>query len=439
MTRRWTLRSRVAITALAVLALWVVVLTIGVNVVLRARLAGQVDDAVRTRAQAAAATVDIWPDGAITVRDVADDTAVDAGTWIFAGDRLVEEPPGSAGLRPSAETLTGRGSLYRTTGGSTGSRWYAEPLLQGGRQVGTVVTVMSLAPYGSTEQVVLIATATLAVLLLGGAYLALRAGVGLALRPVDEMTTQAARWSADDVSRRFSSAGRPAELQKLASTLDGGLDRLAAVLRHEQHFSAEVSHELRTPLARLSTDLELIRRRRDLPADVDRTVATMAGDVDELTSILETLMTTVRHRHSAPGRCDAPEVVRALLPRWHPQPHLECDEGPILIGVAPAVLERALIPVLDNASRYARTTVVVRISGGRGHVRIEVADDGPGIAGLETDEVFEPGRRGDPRGDHPGAGLGLALARRLVTAADGRIAAASSPAGATFTLTLPPG
>ncbi|MEO5832545.1 MAG: HAMP domain-containing sensor histidine kinase [Nakamurella sp.] len=440
MTRQpMTLRNRVALTALVVLALWVVVLTVGVNVVLGMRLAAQADGALRTRAQAAASTVQVGSDGGFTIRDTADDTAVDNGTWIFRAGQLVEEPAGGRRLRPIAQGLTDRGQVFLTTDGSAGSRWYAEPVRSDGVQVGSVVTLMSLAPYGSTERVVLVATVVLAVLLLGGAYLALRAGVGLALRPVDEMTGQAARWSADDGDRRFGTGSRPVELEVLASTLDGVLDRIAAVLRHERHFSAEISHELRTPLSRLSTDLELLERRADLPADVAATVAAMATDADELAAILETLLTTARQQHGVPGRCDAEEVVRSLAARWTPAPQVRRGDGPVVVGVASAVLQRVLIPVLDNAARYAESAVVVRIRGQRGHVRIEIADDGPGITGVDPLDVFEPGRRGHAHDDHPGSGLGLSLARRLAVAADGTISATSSPRGATFTLTLPSG
>ncbi len=439
MLRPATLRTRVALTALLVLALWVVVLTVGVNVVLRNRLAGQTDDALRARAQAAVSTVQVEPDGGFTVRNVADDSAVDVGTWIFKADQLVEEPSGGAGLLAVAEGMTERGRVFLTTGGSSGSRWYAEPVRSGSRQVGTVVTQMSLAPYGTTEQAVLVATVALAVLLLVGAYLALRAGVGLALRPVTSMTGQAARWSNDDVDRRFGATGRPAELETLAATLDGVLDRLAAVLRHERLLSAEVSHELRTPLSRLAADLELLGRRPELPDDLRNSVAAMSADADELAVILDTLLAAARQYHGVTGRCDAEEVVRSLADRWRPIPQIRRGDGSVIVGVPQAVLERALIPVLDNAARFAATAVIVGISGRRGEVRVEIADDGPGIRGLDPDEVFEPGVRGHTDDDHPGAGLGLSLARRLVVAADGRISAASSPAGATFTLTLPAG
>lgn len=434
-----TLRQRVALTALAVLAVWVVVLTVGVNVVLRDRLSAQADASLQARAQAAAATVEVAADGGFTVRDTTDDTAVDVDTWIFRADRLVEEPPGGTALTPVAAGLAGRGRTSLTTDGSTGNRWYAEPLVRDGIQVGTVVTLTSLAPYGRAGQATLVGTVVLAVLLLVGAYLALRGGVGLALRPVTAMTSQAARWSSDDVDRRFGAARRPVELADLAATLDGVLDRLGGVLRHERHFSAEVSHELRTPLARLATELHLLRGQVDQEGPAAATIRVMADDVAELSGIVGTLLAAARQVNGTAGRCDVGLVVRSLVDRWDPPPVVVGAAVPIVAGVGAEIVQRTLIPLLDNAHRYARSAVTVTVSGRRNEVCIEIADDGPGFTGLTPAEVFEPGRRGDPDDGHPGAGLGLALVRRLVTAADGTVTAVSTPAGATFTVRLPTG
>lgn len=437
--RPGTLRGRVAAGAVLVLALWVVVLVIGVNVVLGSRLAAQADDALRARAQAAAATVQVTADGSFFIREGADDSAVDIGTWIFQGQQLLEEPPGGSALRPVAQGLTGSGRALLTTDGSTGNRWYAEPVLRDGAQVGTVVTVMSLAPYGSAEQVVRWATITLGACLLIGAWLALRAGVGVALRPVEVMTSQAARWSAGDIERRFGAAGRPAELEALAVTLDDVLDRLAAVLRRERDLSAEISHELRTPLARLRADLDLLGARKDMRGATHVPVAHLSADVDELTAIVDTVLAAAREPRAAAGRCNVQDVVRSLTAHRRPLPVVRRGQGSVVAGATGEIVQRALAPLLDNAYRYANTGVTIDVCGSRGQVHIQIADDGPGLQGIDPESVFDPGRRGDPHGEHPGAGLGLSLVHRLVTAADGTVRVTSTPNGAVFLVSLPAG
>jgi len=303
-----------------------------------------------------------------------------------------------------------------------------------------VVTSLSLAPYRSTKELTLVGSATFAVLLLVAVYLALRLAVGRALRPVHDMTHQAARWSEDDVERRFGDQRLPAELEDLAATLDRLLDRLSAVLHHERRLSAEVSHELRTPLARVLAEVELLR------ADGGRTPAGQALDsirmsVVGATEILEALMSAARSGYAGDlGRCEVAGAVRDMIAARQQDrvPVLARTATAAYAGVDADVLARALSPVLDNAVRYATSEVVVTVLAARGLVQVGVADDGPGFEAADLAEVFEPGHR-RTHGGHQGAGLGLALSRRLVTTAGGTIDAANDHAGARVTLSLPAG
>ena len=91
----------------------------------------------------------------------------------------------------------------------------------------------------------------------------------------------------------------------------------------------------------------------------------------------------------------------------------------VVVGVDADVVVRALSPVVDNALRFARTRVEVRAARRQGWAVITVADDGPGMTEDVATRAVEPGFRGDPQDGHSGAGLGLALVRRLIVAAGG--------------------
>jgi signal transduction histidine kinase len=110
-------------------------------------------------------------------------------------------------------------------------------------------------------------------------------------------------------------------------------------------------------------------------------------------------------------------------------------DGPLVAGVDGALLERALAPVLDNALRYCRDAVVVETGSGPGGPWIRVQDDGPGVRADLVETAFEPGVSG--AGEHGGAGLGLALARRLARAGGGDLHLEPGTGGARFLLTLP--
>jgi signal transduction histidine kinase len=98
--------------------------------------------------------------------------------------------------------------------------------------------------------------------------------------------------------------------------------------------------------------------------------------------------------------------------------------------------------LLDNALAHARTAVEVRASAEPEGARLDVIDDGPGIAEADRERIFDRFHRGDPaRSQHTaGSGLGLAIARTLAERNGGTVVLADSdgePAGAHFVLRLP--
>lgn len=440
-----SLRSRLAWTATTVTAAWLVALAVGAAFLLGAALSRQADGVLLARAEATAATIRVADDGSVTVADVRDDQALDVGTWIFDGTgAAVESPAGSSpSLDKLAASLAGRGQRSVDTGTTDPLRLLALPVVQAGEQHATVVTSASLTPYRELQRAGLIALAVVGPLVLLGVYLVSRVTLGRALRPVQLMSTQAGQWSADHVDRRFGLQPRPAELAELAGTLDGMLDRLSAVLRHERQLSAELSHELRTPLARIQTEIDLMRSRPRAVTEQARAHEAIDAAVERMRQVLESLISTARADGGAPpGRCSPVEIVNVLLdrlPAVRPELTVSTGGASIMAGVDAPIMERLLSPLIDNAVRHAASRVAIAISRRGPQVEIQIADDGPGIPPDATDRIFEPGFRAEPSDGHDGAGLGLALARRLVTAVDGTITAGVVPdgRGTVFTVRVP--
>ncbi|MFF3822078.1 sensor histidine kinase [Streptomyces bluensis] len=464
-----TLRGRLALVALTTAAMLMTVLTVVFNAVMDRHLQHQADGELRSRAAAVATTVDTRGPR-VRVLETVNDRLLDANVWIYAGNRLLEKPPGATSdstLTRAADRLTAQGNPACTTVHAHGHQpvRLCSHAVGGGRATATVVTALDLAPYRSSADTLLLGSLILDGVMLGCTYLLTRLSVGRALRPVRTMTDQATQWSAVGSDQRFGAEDHPVELARLGASMDELLDRIRTVLRHEQQLTGELSHELRTPLTRIIMELDWWRARPRTDAETRATQEVIAEAAQSMRTICDTLLNDARenalNRETAPGttdvlpvldrllqRLDTPDQVKTSVEAVEAREAREATEAvgaaaPVLAleaGVAPALLERILSPLLANAVRYARSRVTVSVGRVPGAVRIDVVDDGPGVPEAFVGELFQPGRRADSGDGHDGAGLGLPLARRLARTVGGEVVhdPGHSP-GARFTVTLPAG
>jgi len=444
--RRLGLRSRLAIAVSLGATLALGALTAGFNVALRSSLHHDADQVVSARASAALDTLTV-ENGRVHSVEAPDQGAVDAQVWVYSGRRPIEQPRAPRTVQRLAASLAG-GPIRYADESATDTRLYAVPVVRSGQRVGTVVAGLSLEPYERTASRALTASlifagATLLVIVAAAGWI-----VGRALRPVARMTAEAATWSERDLDHRFNAGEPHDELTRLAATFDRLLDRLAASLRHEQRFSAELSHELRTPLAAISAEAELALAREREPGDYRRALEVISTRASQLQRTLETLVAAARAESSAMrGTADAMEVAErarescAALARTRGIAiTVAPPRTPLRVGVDADAAERVLAPLLENACRYGRRSVQVSLRGGSDSVEFLVADDGPGVEAGEREAIFEPGVRGAAANgsvSDAGAGLGLALARRLARALGGDVRCVERTGGAVFVACVP--
>jgi signal transduction histidine kinase len=444
---RLGLRQRIWLTVMSSIAIVVIGLTGGFNLVVSDRLDHEANTVAIARATAELDSLRITPAG-IHLAETFDAGAVDTPTWVFHAAQPLEQPRTNAIDRKSAAALTRAGRGFRDVA-VTDTRLYALPVLSGGRRVGTVVSAVALGPYERIKRVALVGSIVLALLALAAVALATRWLLSRALRPVTQMTSQAAEWSEHDLERRFSMGEPRDEFTRLAATLDGLLDRVALSLRHEQSLTAELSHELRTPLTQISTEAQYALRYAEGPDDRGEGYRRILASARQMTRILDTLLSAARAQsmpthtvsdaesgaRAAIETCESVAAAREVDIVLHAPPHR------IGAGVDAGLLERVLSPLIENACRYARKNVTVAIGREDSTVTFEVADDGPGILEQDYENVFMPGYRGVNREIEPdapnGAGLGLALARRLARGVGGEIRIVPGASGARFIVSLP--
>jgi signal transduction histidine kinase len=215
--------------------------------------------------------------------------------------------------------------------------------------------------------------------------------------------------------------------------------------RRQQRFIADASHELRAPLARMRTELEV-----DLahPEDSDpwRTHRSALEEIERLQRLVDDLLQLARTdaaaSRPATSVVDLDDLVLAEAERVRAAGRVHVDLSDLSAAQTvgdPDGLARAIRNVADNAARHARTTVAFSLAESDGHAVLAVADDGPGIPAGEVERVFERFTRLDPaRQVDGGAGLGLAIARDIVTRHGGTIVVDPEyDAGARLVVTLP--
>jgi signal transduction histidine kinase len=265
--------------------------------------------------------------------------------------------------------------------------------------------------------------------------------VGRALRPVEHIrraVTDITDFSAADLTRRVPEPGTDDEIGHLAQTMNAMLARLEDAAGRQRRFVADASHELRSPLTAIRTGLEVGLAHPDRapwPAIAERAVkqaTRLEGLISELLLLARSDATQTAARRQRVELASLLAEARATA--TDPRVRVEIDV-PTALAVTgnPAELSRLFRNVIDNALRYART--VVRITAFPGlagdAVRIQIADDGPGIPAEERLRVFDRFVRLDASREQlsGSAGLGLAIAKAIVTAHRGTIAIAEADQG----------
>ena len=284
-----------------------------------------------------------------------------------------------------------------------------------------------------------------AVVLIGGALSWW--SVRRVLSRVERLTGAASAITDPESGQRIPEAGRDDEIGRLATTLNGMLERIAAGTREIRDLSAAVAHDLRSPVTVIRGRLELALTH-DSEADLRDAAESAIEGLDRVAAILEANL-DVAEAEGGTLQLRAEPIDLALLCRELAELYdvaaseaglsLETDleDGLVLQG-DPSLLGRALSNLLDNALRHAEGATRLRLSTRRQDgrwVRITVEDDGPGFPPALRDRAFERSAR---RTGSPGFGLGLLLVRAAARAHGGDAALATGALdGAAVVLRLP--
>ncbi|HEX3110000.1 MAG TPA: ATP-binding protein [Thermoanaerobaculia bacterium] len=264
---------------------------------------------------------------------------------------------------------------------------------------------------------------------------------GRVLRPVDRITQEARAITADDLGLRVVLPESRDELRLLAETINAMLDRIESAFRRLVQFTADASHELRSPVALMRTTAEVALRRPRDEGGYREALQQVLAESERLSLMIEDLLLLARSDAGADALerkpIDSAGPLRAALARIERPVHPAIDDG-VIVEANTLALQQLFTILLDNAVKYSTDAIDVSLHARNGSAVIQVSDRGIGIAAEDLPHVFERFYRADKARSRGGAGLGLAIARRIAEIHGGTIEVVSEPgAGSTFTVTLP--
>jgi PAS domain S-box-containing protein len=213
-------------------------------------------------------------------------------------------------------------------------------------------------------------------------------------------------------------------------------------------FTAVFAHEVRNPINNISTGLQLLELSMPGEDPNREVVKRLQTDCDRLTEQMRSVLSFARTAEYDMESVDVERLLKSLLDRLKPRIvkenitlRLQADPNLPTIEGSPRVLEQVFNNLITNAVQAMSGTngqLVVKINKvanphGSTYVKISIADTGPGIAKENLDKIFQPFYTTK----HDGTGLGLPIAKRIITAHKGRIQVESFPGGTVFSVEIP--
>jgi len=265
---------------------------------------------------------------------------------------------------------------------------------------------------------------------------------GRVVRPVRRLTEAATRVAdTQDVDQPID-VKRDDEFGQLASSFNEMLRALSLSREQQQRLVTDASHELRTPITSLRTNLEYMQRSSSIGDDERRQIMDdVLFELDQLTGLVTELvdLATDQHHMDEAERIELDELVDAVVQRH--QRRTSCSivytATSSQIMAAPALIERAVSNMIDNALKWNPPNSSIQVEVENGSIR--VSDKGPGIPVEEHEQIFERFYRTEEARSLPGSGLGLSIVRHVAESFGGQaqIIDRDEP-GTTIELSFPP-
>jgi signal transduction histidine kinase len=270
--------------------------------------------------------------------------------------------------------------------------------------------------------------------------------VGRALRPVEEIRSEVEALVRNPKQRstRITESRSDDELRRLTQTMNRLLDSSEAAAQAQRRFVADASHELRGPVANIRVAIEVAQAHPEL-ADWLMVSNEVLTQDERMGRLVDNLLLLARVDGDATYRREeivdlsslVTEARRFLTSSGIPVHVQHCD--PTVTFDDRVQLQSIVNNLVENAVRFATSSVHISLVSTGSWAELTVADDGPGVPITERQFIFDRFYRVDEHRSREGggAGLGLAIVARYVSDRQGSISVGSANPGAVFTVRLP--
>lgn len=276
------------------------------------------------------------------------------------------------------------------------------------------------------------------------------------LRPVQGMVRAMQRLAGGDFSVRMSCAGwmRPLELREFTAAFNRAAEELGGTEILRKDFINNFSHEFKTPITSIGGFAELLLEDEEMPpeerreylsiiASESRRLAALANSVLALSRVeAQTILTDAAPFPLAEQLRQSAMLVEQ---KWKQKKEVAMEvmipEGEeCLYTGSEALLKEVWVNLLDNAFKFSPLGGAVTLTMQRTprQINVAVTDQGPGMDQATQSRIFDQFYQGDTSHKTEGNGLGLAMARKILTLHGGTVTVESAPGrGSCFTVALP--
>jgi two-component system OmpR family sensor kinase len=278
------------------------------------------------------------------------------------------------------------------------------------------------------------------------------------LVPLSNMVDTTEQIDAGNLDRRFPIQQGQIEIDRLAESFNGMLERLEASFAAEREtkeqmrrFIADASHELRTPLTSIHGFLEvLLRGAANQPEQLDKALTSMYGESKRLNKLVHGLLLLAKldrtpHLELKEGFLDT------VIQDMEPQLRILAGNRKLSLLLEPNMkcnfdidsIKQVILNLFHNAVQQTdpeKGHIQISLAGKDNGVQLSIQDNGPGISAVHIPHVFDRFYRSDSSRTrkYGGAGLGLSITKSIIDAHGGVISVISQEGeGCTFQIWLP--